>query len=156
MPLNFDARGLLPPGVHDATLDEVRDHFARFQRSDRRVTLFDKLRGYLAELAKTGWACQVVIDGSFIMPAVDEPNDIDMILVLPADWDMTRDLRPFEYNLVTNNYTKRTFKVEVFPVAEGSARHRQFLDFFAQVRREWCQEFGWPEGTTKGLVRIVS
>lgn len=155
MPLNFDARGLLPPGVHDATLDEARAAFARFQRSDRRLTLFDKLTAYLAELAKTGWACRVVLDGSFIMPMVDEPNDIDLILVFPAAWNLTRDLRPFEYNLVTNNFTKREFKVEVFPVAEGSERHRHFLDFFTQVRREWWQKFGWPEGITKGLVRIV-
>lgn len=156
MPLNFDARGLLPPGVHDATLDEVKQSFAQFQRTDRRLTLFDKLKAYLAEVAKTGWACQVVIDGSFIMPAVDEPNDIDMILVFPSDWDLTSSLRPFEYNLVSKSFTKREYKVEVFAVTDGSARHHHFLGFFAQVREEWCRKFGWPDDTIKGLVRVVS
>src|SRR5262245_1676341 len=100
MPLTFDDRGLLVPGTHDATPAEVERAFARFQRSDRRITLFAKLRAYLAELRQTGWACHVILDGSFVMPMVDEPNDIDVILVLPADWDLTRELRPFEYNVV--------------------------------------------------------
>ena len=34
MPLFFDERGLLPPGVHDATLAEIEAAFARFQQTD--------------------------------------------------------------------------------------------------------------------------
>lgn len=156
MPLNFDARGLLPPGVHDATLTDAKAHFARFQTSDRRLTLFDKLAAYLAELAKTGWTYSVILDGSFIMPAVDEPNDIDLILVLPADWDLTAGLRPFEYNLVSKRYTRREYQLEVYPVLEGSDDHRKFLQLFERVRQEWCVKFGWPDDTIKGVVRIVS
>lgn len=155
MPLNFDDRGLLPPGVHDATPDEVKAAFGNFQRSDRRMTLYDKLQAYLSELGKTGWSYEVIIDGSFIMPAVDEPNDIDMILVLPTDWDLTRELRPFEYNLVSKNYTKPAYKIEVFPVIGDSEAHARFLNLFEQVRREWCDKFGWARETIKGVVRIV-
>ena len=59
MPLPFDERGLLPPGIHDATPDEVKFYFAQFQRSDRRLTLFDKLKAYLTELAKTDFKAAV-------------------------------------------------------------------------------------------------
>src|SRR3982750_1031936 len=106
MPLTFDARGLLPPGIHDATLGEIEAGFARFQKTERRVKLFEKLKAYLAELARTGWKCEVIIDGSFVMPPVDEPNDIDLILVLPGDWDMSQPLKPFEYNVVSRNFTR--------------------------------------------------
>jgi hypothetical protein len=46
MPLAFDERQLLVAGVHDATLAEVEQHFARFQRTDRRMNLFKKLNKY--------------------------------------------------------------------------------------------------------------
>jgi hypothetical protein len=45
--LTLDDRKLLPPGVHDASLQEVEELFGRFQRSDRRPKLFRKLRDYL-------------------------------------------------------------------------------------------------------------
>lgn len=35
----FDEDGVLPEGVHDCTLDEVRERFCRFAGSDRRATL---------------------------------------------------------------------------------------------------------------------
>jgi hypothetical protein len=57
MALTFDDRGLLVPGTHDAALAEVDQAFARFQRSDRRITLFAKLKAYLAELRQKGWSC---------------------------------------------------------------------------------------------------
>jgi len=36
--LNED--GLLPEGIHEASLEEVRERFGRFQRTDRRPDLF--------------------------------------------------------------------------------------------------------------------
>jgi hypothetical protein len=155
MPLTFDARGLLEPGPHAATLAEVEEAFARFQRSDRRITLFAKLKRYLAELKQTGWACHLILDGSFVMPMVDEPNDIDVILVLPADWDLTRELRPFEYNVVDKMFTKREYDIEVIAAPAGSEREARIRQLFDQVRPEWCRLFGWRVGSLKGLVRIV-
>lgn len=156
MPLTFDDRGLLIPGTHDATLAEVEQAFARFQRSDRRITLFAKLKAYLAELRQTGWECHVILDGSFVMPMVDEPNDIDLILRLPADWDTTRELRPFEYNVVDRAFTRREYNIEVVAVPAGSEEEARIRQLFDQVRPEWCRLFGWLPGSLKGLVRIVS
>ncbi len=155
MSLTFDDRGLLPPGIHDATLDEVEQAFARFQRTDRRIKLFERLRAYVAELRKTGWTYTLLIDGSFVMPPVDAPNDIDAILVFPADWDLDASLRPFEYNLVSRRSTKKEYQIEVYTVTVGSANEVKFMTLFAEIRLEWCQQFGWPADDRKGLVRIV-
>jgi hypothetical protein len=104
----------------------------------------------------TGWACQVLVDGSFVMPSVIEPNDIDVILVMPADWDMTRtDFRLFEYNVLSKRHTRSVFRIEVFPVLPDSDRHCEYRELFAQVCFEWCQMFGWPADTRKGIVRIT-
>ena len=52
MELAFDERNLLLPGVHDVTMEIVNEHFARFQKSDRRMTLFAKLVAYVDALKK--------------------------------------------------------------------------------------------------------
>jgi hypothetical protein len=155
MPLTFDARGLLPPGIHEATMAKVGETFGRFQRSERRIKLFAKLTAYVKEVKQTGWQCEIVVDGSFVMPMVDEPNDIDVILVLPQDWDMTKELRPFEYNVVDRGFTKREYSIEVFGVRGGSEQETRIRRLFDQVRPEWCRAFGWPVGSLKGLVRIL-
>jgi len=43
-----------------------------------------------------------------------------LILVLPADWDMFRDLRPFEYNVVSRARTRKTYGIDVTPVTAGT------------------------------------
>lgn len=43
----FTDRGTLPPGIHSATMEEIRTRFARFRRSDRRIRLFNRLEAYV-------------------------------------------------------------------------------------------------------------
>lgn len=155
MPLTFDDRGLLVPGIQDATIVEIDSHFARMQRSDRRIQLFKKFQDWYATLQKAGWGCSVILDGSFVMPPVDEPGDIDVILILPESWDLTADLRPSHYNLVSRKLTKRAYEIEVYPVLPNSVEYENMLALFLQVRVEWCRLFGWPVDSLKGLVRIV-
>ena len=76
MPLALDPRNLLPPGVHDATLEEVEVCLTRFPAAGRRRELFAKLRAYVEELRKAKCGIYLVIDGSFVMAGVDEPDDI--------------------------------------------------------------------------------
>ncbi|MBI3824108.1 MAG: hypothetical protein HY289_15680 [Planctomycetes bacterium] len=154
MTIEFGDRGLLPVGVHDASLQEVEASMGRFQTSDRRIVLFSKLKRYIEEIRKAGWAATLVLDGSFVMGAVDEPEDIDAILILPADWDQAQDLRPLEYNLVSRNRAQKEFEIEVKVVRSGSDEESKWLAFFAKVNIKWCQAFGWPIDSKKGLVRI--
>jgi hypothetical protein len=91
MELAFDDRKLLVPGVHEVSLDTVKQYFGQFQRSDRGMTLFAKLTEYLEAVKRAGCGHCVVVDGSFVMACVDEPDDIDLVLVLPPDWDIQAD-----------------------------------------------------------------
>ncbi len=76
------------------------------------------------------------------MPSVSEPNDIDVILVLPESWGLSRkDFKPYEYNVLDKGHTKRVFRIEVYPVLTGSDRYRYFVDLFTQARVEWCKQF---------------
>lgn len=108
MALVFDERGLLPAGVHEAGVDEVDERFTRFQRSDRRIKLFGKLRDYLEAVKKAECGIAVILNGSCVMGCVDEPEDIDLILVLPQDWDMGAELKPYQYNRCPRSRSRRS------------------------------------------------
>ncbi len=107
-------------------------------------------------MTRTGWACEVLIDGSFVMPKGAEPNDIDLILILPdgLDWDQ-RDFRPFEYNVLDKNRSRRANRVEVQAVLRGSVQHIEFLELFSKLRPEWCELFALLYLSRKGLVRVT-
>ena len=87
------ADGFLPPGIYEATLDEVGRVFGRFQSSDRRVTLFSRLQLYISDLQSWGNASAVLIDGSFASAAI-RPNDIDMIVIYEAGFDFAAERAP--------------------------------------------------------------
>ncbi len=155
MSLALDERQLLPRGIHDASLGEVDELFARFQKSDRRLRLFKKLRDYLKALKSANCGVTVIVDGSFVMGCVDEPEDIDLILVLPADWNMETDLKPYQYNLISQRRVKKDFGFDNFIVREGSIDEQDWARFFSRVNVKWCERFGWPAKTKKGLLRVT-
>ncbi|MBX9681075.1 MAG: hypothetical protein K2X38_20145 [Gemmataceae bacterium] len=89
------------------------------------------------------------------MATVDEPNDIDALLVLPPDWDANQFLRPFEYRFFWRSEVRKDYEMDLFPVVHGTLEEGRWLEFFAQVRIEWCNRFGWPTDLKKGVVRIL-
>lgn len=147
---------LLPPGIHDATIEKVRQHFGTFQKSDRRCRLFEKLTDYVKEVRDAGWDAEVIVDGSFVMSNIDEPDDIDLILVLPEDWDMTAEVKPFEYNLISKKRVQKHYGFDVRAVRANSPEKQEWIDFFSKVNPKWCQPYSIPIGTKKGIVRVVA
>ena len=87
----------------------------------------------------------VLVDGSFVTDE-PEPNDIDVVLVLPDGYDVSQSVSPFEYNLRSRRRIRRTFGLDLFVVLPHSLEYDRFVDFFSQVRNQ-------PQ-RTKGLVRV--
>jgi hypothetical protein len=136
MPIpDFDDAGLLPRGVHDCMLDEVRRRFGVFQTTDRRPTLYNKLQVLVQEAWATGFVAEIIIDGSFVT-AKPDPNDIDLILVLNAGHDFSAELRPFEYNVLSRRQVRKIYGFDLLVAMPASAVYAEYLDFFAQVRGE--------------------
>jgi hypothetical protein len=146
--------GLLEPGIHPMVLDDISEVFGRFQRSDRRMKLVDRLRAFANEVWHADSRVQILVNGSFVMTRVDEPGDVDLLLILPADWDFAAQLRPFEYNIVSKRMVKRIYGFDLLIGLEGQESAKVAIDFFAQVNVKWIPKFGIPTGTTKGLLRI--
>jgi hypothetical protein len=146
MPIpDLDDAGLLPPGVHDCTLDEVRRRFGVFQTTDRRPTLYDKLQVLVREAWATGLVAEIIIDGSFVT-AKPDPNDIDLILVLNAGHDFSAELRPFEYNVLSRRQARKIYGFDLLVATQASGVYAEYLAFFAQVRGEISRR--------KGLLRL--
>ncbi len=80
----FTEHGVLPVGVHLATEEEV---FARFATaSARRQWLGERLRDVLTTAKTTGKLHRLMLWGSFIT-AKPAPNDLDLLLIMAADFD---------------------------------------------------------------------
>src|SRR5881628_1770801 len=69
----FDELSNLPPGIHDASIEEVK---TRFVTNPHREKLFNELMEVLAILRGSNCA-EVFLDGSFITGA-ETPGDYDL------------------------------------------------------------------------------
>ena len=141
--LNSD--GLLPVGIHEATLDEIRHRFGSFQSSDRRVQLFSQLKQLVTQLSKSGRFAAVVVDGSFVT-AKPNPEDIDLIVALRRDHDWNADLGPSDYALVSRPALRRKFGFDVLLATDGGGDYEGFVEFFGRVRED--------ASVQKGMLRI--
>src|SRR5713226_3294541 len=124
---------VLPPGIHDCTMDEVEAMFGRFQRSDRRIHLSKRLRSFIDDARQSGIVAAVIVDGSYVT-AKQEPDDVDLIVVLRGDFDLSQELRPFEYNIRSRRMVKQLYHFDVFVDVEGSESYASHVRFFARVK----------------------
>ena len=142
IPDNIDIKAsweVLPPGIHSATINEIRD---RFVHNERRGELFNGLINALKELTKSGCK-EVYLDGSFIT-SKPIPGDYD------ACWK-TNGVNVNKLDPVFLDFSqgrksqKEKYGGEFFPthfIADGV---NEFLDYF-QVEKE--------TGGKKGILKI--
>lgn len=138
-PLTAD--GLLPPGAHDASWQEVED---RFGTTPWRRRLLLGLRE--AALSLAGAGCRTLyLDGSFVS-AKSDPGDFD------GCWDET-GVDPSRLDPVLLSFAngraaqKAKYLGELFPAsvtAESGPPFRVFLDFFQEDQ----------DGRPKGILSI--
>lgn len=152
MPIPELVDNVLPVGVHDCTIEEIEAAFGRFQKSDKRMRLTEKLRTYLDEARRSGLLRAVIIDGSYVMGS-DEPEDIDLIVVLPAGYTWPDELKPFQYNAVVKQGIKRRFSFDAFPRIEGTEAYDQLLAFFMSVNLN--KHAGLTSRPHKGVLRVM-
>ena len=138
--------GVLPVGMHDATLDEIVERFGGFMTTDRRVRLAAALRAYVQEARIGGLVTALIVDGSFIT-AKPDPGDIDLIAVLPEGHDYSAGLRPVDYNVIATRGVRQIFGLDAFAAPANGQALSELVAFFAQVKGD--------EGRSKGLLRLT-
>src|SRR5437879_13911998 len=125
----FDATGLLPAGIHACSVGKVRALFGRFQGSDRRPRLMQKLEAYLIELRASDIVRAVIVDGSFVT-IEESPNDIDLLIVLSTGHDFRTELGPAQYKVLDRRRVRRTFGLDILVAEEGSEDYTAIVRFF--------------------------
>ena len=104
MPIpELNSEGLLPKGLFERDLPEMRVRFGAFSGSDRRPKLFARLEELLRVMRITGLFEELIIDGSFVT-SKEQPNDVDLIAVLRPGHNFERDLPMSEYALVSRTF----------------------------------------------------
>lgn len=147
MPIpRFEKTGLLPAGIHDCTLEEIKARFASFQGSDRRPRLWVQFTAFCREAKASGVIESLLLDGSFVT-ATAAPNDIDVLVVVFAAHDFGAELPLQQYNILAQRRVRRRFGLDIVVVKNGTDNLAQAVAFFTQVRQQ--------PGATKGLLRLT-
>jgi len=115
---------VLPPGVHNATLEEVE---YRFATSERRKRLYSGFREGVMALRRVGCR-EIFLDGSFVTEK-DNPGDFDVC------WDPigvdTAKLDPIFLDFSEGRKKqKEMFHGEFFPTSCLAEGKHFFFDFF--------------------------
>ena len=135
---SFDEDGNIPPGIHDASWDEIS---ARFGSTAHRLALLDGLDRALDSLHGAGCR-RAYLDGSFVT-AKEQPGDFD------ACWE----IQGVEADLLDpvllgfddlRAAQKAKFGGELFPAELGADPHgTTFLHFFQRAKNT---------GNPKGII----
>jgi hypothetical protein len=133
---------LLPPGIHDASMEEV---YKRYAINNLRQVLFGGFKNAVENIFTAGCP-QVFLDGSYVT-AKPEPGDYDAL------WDR-RFVDPAQLDPIFLDFThgtihqKAKYLGEFFPAsATERATRRSFMDFFQKDRLT---------GAQKGIIRITN
>jgi len=136
----FNASGLLPPGIHTAEWQEFE---SRFRSSPRRAWLLAGLQNGLLALRNAG--CRVAyVDGSFVTHKED-PGDFDTLWESAGVKGELLDCTFLDFD-AGRMKQKLKYRGEFFPIhAFVSEAGVTFLEFFQRDK---------DSGEPKGIVRL--
>ncbi|MBK6915137.1 MAG: hypothetical protein IPH11_16275 [Ignavibacteriales bacterium] len=137
--------GFLPIGIHICTAEEISERFGRFQSSDRRPSLNEGLISYINELKEAEIGKYLIVNGSYVTQK-DKPSDIDVLLVLKDDVDLTGDIPPFRKNAASKKYINRYHKLDFHFGYEDDEAFTNILLNFKEVK--------YQPGKYKGILRV--
>jgi hypothetical protein len=132
--------GRLPPGVHDATLKEIRD---KLGWGRRRKNLVDGLEMALRLMGNCGIQ-RVYVDGSFVTDK-DRPGDIDGCYDIPPGANLAAMYPIWPWTPTNRAMSKAMFGVELAP-SRAPATHsgEPYISFFQKDR----------DGNRRGIVSL--
>lgn len=115
--------GTLPPGIHQATLDEVLAAFHAV--SVERQTLDNALKTAITLIKQKNLAQQIALDGSYITSKPD-PEDIDMAVLTPGIFQMDGE----------QIYAAEGIDLALLDIqfAHDAPDFQQWIDFFSVAR----------------------
>jgi hypothetical protein len=140
----FNKAGDLPPGVYQATLDEVVERFGAAQ--GQRNICTRRLVHVYALAQRTGHLQRFVIFGSYVTAAL-YPNDVDVILVMDDAFRL-EDCPIEVQGLFDHAVAQARYGASIFWVRPGLLLSESIDDFVAywQIKRD---------GSKRGIVEVI-
>jgi hypothetical protein len=140
---DFNDRGDLPPGIHQATLAEVIDHFGK-DTPQRRI-IARRLEHIYTLAVRTGHLACFIIFGSFVT-AKPDPVDIDIFLLMEDSFDagqLSGETALIFDHLAAQNYEGASiFWIRRLAALEGAQATVEYW----QLKRD---------GTKRGIVEVI-
>jgi hypothetical protein len=102
--------GILPPGRHNVTLEEIQQAFAHHGLHPYRTVLYEQLSRYTSWVRSLRFFPALYIDGSFVTDKA-APNDVDVCLELPHPLTNPSVVTDEIVQALDKFYTKRTYSL---------------------------------------------
>lgn len=140
---NLNDAGELPIGIHQATIDEVIAQFGSGTLQREVVTA--RLQRIYQIAKDTGNLQQLIIFGSYIT-AKPEPNDVDVVIILNDDFDLTVCSEEVK-RLLNHQQAENEFGASIFWIRPSLLLFETLDEFIEswQVKRD---------GTRRGIIEV--
>jgi uncharacterized protein DUF6932 len=115
-----------------------------FNQPDRRPELCRRLSDMVNALKRAKVARAIIVDGSFVTGA-DEPNDVDLLIILPADWNFHEELPIEAYNLLSKKRVRRRWGFDILVACEGTPECVRYAECFQGIRNN----SSWRKGVLR-------
>lgn len=145
----FTEHGLLPPGIHDCSLEEARNYFCT---NDHRLRIWDGLLNFIRLMNFFGINRDyIILDGSFV---TDKTIPSDIELVFPVDLtDGSYALLCMQFFSAFHGIVKNELLVDFYPNLPGS---NDFCAFFQYIGGKTGMAKGLDPKSLKGVLRVAS
>ena len=148
MPIpQLQQNGLLPTGVHDCSLDDIR---ASFTWNQHRQQLFDSFLIFLRAEIRPSFPEPIYFDGSFITDKVS-PDDTDVVLDLTNAPD-DRKWRGLQLMKQHQTRIRLLYGVHFWVNLPGDS---DFAAFFQYVGVKTARAKGLHPQQLKGILRVA-
>jgi hypothetical protein len=143
--------GLLPPGIHKCTIDEIKQKFC-YNSSTTRVPLWKNFIAFIEWVINMNVFDILYFNGSYTTDKVN-PNDIDCVLLLP---DIINEVQKKNINpkIFNNKFIKSLYKIHLYLCKEEDDKENE-IDLFQKIRIEDAIERNIDQNTKKGLLMII-
>ena len=144
---SLDAHGLLPAGVHDCTLMEIK---ASFTWNRHRQRLYRGFASCFKDELRARFAAPILVDGSFVTSA-EVPNDVDVVLdAMQASREEQGQCQKFWYF-----HQRRLMSKYRVDLALNLPGQEDMAAFFQGLRALDAKVAGLDERHRKGILRIA-
>lgn len=150
----LDARGLLPPGIHDAA--DWCAFGAAFATNDHRRRLLDNMLCWIErELQHVAAGLELVVGGSFLTSKL-APGDIDCTVIFGVD---ELSARGAAFGLLVRDGAKgriwQTYGVEAYPTLRWPGAN-DFSAYFQYVGDKSAVLHRCAPTDLRGVIRVAS